>query len=344
MKFLNAFMLPGLALGAVAPTILPGSEMESTLSNLVRRGPCHANNCARAVTGVNGKPAVTARQSDCSSFMRHTVVLPTNTVTATVWATVTEAPVLNRRQQTIIPNQVPTYASACADANAYASACSCWGITATTTTVPGPTVTATVTSTTTVPAPIQTLTGILKVSDSSNNNVLGYVGKTYLPPAYMLIQGSADPANALVVTIKVPTVVASISSAELTMTNSNHPHPFLGLVQGRDSTSADEQPGSFNYLYLSATEHTPVGSVPLLVGTTYNDNTGLSKLSESSVWSFNVATKQLAPAWINTDGNPAVNLQLFTQSNGLYAGSDPDAFHTRFPAPVTRITFTLVLV
>jgi len=70
---------------------------------------CNADNCARAVTGTrSGKiPDATSRMADCSSFMLTTVGPST----------------------TIVPSQVPPYASACSGTQRYSSACSCWGIT-----------------------------------------------------------------------------------------------------------------------------------------------------------------------------------------------------------------------
>ena len=47
----------------------------------------------------------------------------------------------NKRQVTVVPSSVPSYASACSGTSRYSSACSCWGITATTSTAPAPTVT-----------------------------------------------------------------------------------------------------------------------------------------------------------------------------------------------------------
>jgi len=111
---------------------------------------CNADNCARAVTGTNALPALSIRQADCSSFQLTTVTPSAVTVTNTV--TITPAPPVKRdnekRQVTVVPTAVPTYASACSGTVRYASACSCWGITAHTTFAPTPTstVTATVTA------------------------------------------------------------------------------------------------------------------------------------------------------------------------------------------------------
>lgn len=48
---------------------------------------------------------------------------------------------LQVRQVTIVPSNVPSYARACSGTSRYSSACSCGGITARTTTVPTPTTT-----------------------------------------------------------------------------------------------------------------------------------------------------------------------------------------------------------
>lgn len=63
---------------------------------------CHANNCARAVTGTRlGAAHTVLAKADCSSFVN---------------APLNPSPT------------VPSYAFACADGVAYSSACSCFGI------------------------------------------------------------------------------------------------------------------------------------------------------------------------------------------------------------------------
>lgn len=42
-------------------------------SGLLERAACNADNCARAVTGTNAKPAMSIRQTDCSNFMTATI-------------------------------------------------------------------------------------------------------------------------------------------------------------------------------------------------------------------------------------------------------------------------------
>ncbi|KAM7190055.1 phospholipase A2 [Naviculisporaceae sp. PSN 640] len=118
---------------------------------------CHADNCARAVTGTHrGSQAVATARADCSSFMKTTVTAsPAVTITATL--TTILAP--GSGGQTNAPEKrdaqgVPAYADNCPNTSRYSSACSCWGITAQTQTVT-PTSTITVTKSV-VPGPTYT--------------------------------------------------------------------------------------------------------------------------------------------------------------------------------------------
>ncbi|KAE9371894.1 hypothetical protein N431DRAFT_468047 [Stipitochalara longipes BDJ] len=129
---------------------------------------CTHNNCLRAIIASNHAPFPSSASKDCSSFMLATVTPATSTSTVTAWATVSSTLVtttsvetdtvfttistlgvngIARRQQTVIPSAIPTYATACANSAAYSSACSCNGIFATTTTVGAPITVVTVTST-----------------------------------------------------------------------------------------------------------------------------------------------------------------------------------------------------
>ncbi|KAL0943289.1 uncharacterized protein CTRU02_201175 [Colletotrichum truncatum] len=132
---------------------------------------CHANNCARAVTGTRLGPAtVASRREDCSSYLRTTITNAASTEyitvtsqgsaitrtyaasTVTVTTTVTpfsipppsltldtEVPIVTPfsepERRDIEGRQVllpiPVYASACDGSSAYRSACSCWGVSST---------------------------------------------------------------------------------------------------------------------------------------------------------------------------------------------------------------------
>ena len=71
------------------------------------------------------------------------------TATETDLETTTVAAVKAKRQVTVEPSSIPTYASACSGSVRYSSACSCIGVTATTITVATPSTTKTVSTTVT---------------------------------------------------------------------------------------------------------------------------------------------------------------------------------------------------
>ena len=115
---------------------------------------------------------------------------------------------------------------------------------------------------------------------------------------------------------------------------------LLGFVVGRDSTSSDMGAGSFNYLYLNPTSPTLPNATPQSVPNEFSTAAGLDKQSESAVWTIDIPAGTLVPVWVNSDGSKPTT-HVFIQSNHVYAGGDPAAFHARFPAPVTTVTLHL---
>jgi hypothetical protein len=77
----------------------------------------------------------------------------TDAVSATETTSITTTAFVFRRQQTVRPTAIPTYASECANAAEYSSACSCMGITARTSTVAA--ATRTLSSTSTSPSTVR---------------------------------------------------------------------------------------------------------------------------------------------------------------------------------------------
>ncbi|OIW30412.1 hypothetical protein CONLIGDRAFT_668434 [Coniochaeta ligniaria NRRL 30616] len=338
---LTTLLVPGFALGTPVQSAAPGSELEAGLAagavdRLMRRG-CTSNNCARAVTGTNpGQPPLTVRQSDCSSFMRKTLVFTSTT---------TVAPHNERRQQTVIPSVIPAYASACDNTSKYSSACSCWGITAASTTV---------TTVATATATITSYTGILQVKNG--DTVLGYVASD---PNYWTPLVSADANSALRISFEAPAASTSVSSVAFTQLNDNR-GTYFGLVVGRDNANSDIAPGSFkrliwvqlslfgsrvssrHYLLLMKTE-APPGSTPQSTPSYFSTSTGLDKQAETSVWNVDIVTGAVTAQWINTDGSASAT-QLFMQSNHIYGGGDASAFFARYPAPVSAVSLTFIPV
>ncbi|KAF9651403.1 hypothetical protein BDM02DRAFT_867254 [Thelephora ganbajun] len=177
--------------------------------------------------------------------------------------------------------------------------------------------------------------GIIQVK--SGNSVLGYVSSD--AAVYSYHYGTID--HAVIVNFETDKT-GSGTQLNLVPENSDIKNfEFLGLVQGRDSTNSVLSSGSYNYLYLAGTHETAPGSPPTHVGNSYEATHGSPRTSESAVWTFDSATGTLAPRWVNPDGS-LPNVQYFTQSTYIYIGGDENAFHSRYPTPVTSITFEFV--
>jgi len=188
------------------------------------------------------------------------------------------------------------------------------------------------------PVPTYTAQGHLLARNAADNSVLGYVYKSSAATAYLL---NSDIANALTVSISLPIGATSGSQLNVAQVDGPNAFPYFGLVQGRDSTSTDISTGAFNYLYLSATNETPAGSTPQQPGNLPSNSLGTTRSSESAVWAIDIVSGTAVPTWINSNG-AAATTQLWTQSGALYAGGDANAFHDRFPSPVTPLTLTWV--
>jgi hypothetical protein len=211
---------------------------------------------------------------------------------------------------------------------------------------------------------VTTYTGIIEVFSGSTS--LGYIAPD---PNYWTPLLTPDPTAALTISFQLPQGATSGSQLNFNQLNDNR-GALLALVVGRDSTSSDIGSGNFNYLYLdpAADPGTPPGASPESVPSYFATSSGLDKQSETSVWSVNLVDGTITCQWINTDssklfpifvpslhhiasprevchlhnnsGSPAT--VTFVQSNHLYAGGDANAFHSRFPAPVTTVTLQFV--
>jgi hypothetical protein len=177
------------------------------------------------------------------------------------------------------------------------------------------------------------------IAKDGAGTTLGYVADD---PLYWTPLLNATITSALIVDF----TLNGTSGTQINLTTENSLEmgfPYFGLVHGRDSTSSDIAPGSFNYLYLGNTNFTPPGSGTRLAGNYYSANNSVPRTSESAVWTIDVDALTLVPLWINSDLSTPTT-QVFIQSNHVYGGGDADAFHTRFPAPVTSATLHLQIL
>jgi hypothetical protein len=191
--------------------------------------------------------------------------------------------------------------------------------------------------------PKVTYTGVIQVltSSSSDGVSLGYIAPD---PNYWTPLLTPDINSALRVSFQLDQGATSGSQLALTQLNDNR-GTFFAPVVGRDSTSSNIAPGSFNYLYLDpvAAPGTPPGSTPQSAPSFFSTSSGLDKQTETSVWSVSLVTGALSLQWINTDSSTPATI-VFVQSNHVYAGGDPAAFQSRFPAPVTTVTLKFIPV
>ena len=165
-------------------------------------------------------------------------------------------------------------------------------------------------------------TGTVKVTDTDNNTVLGYVstqwnsfgeyGVTNDPSQYLTV--SFDPGSA---------------PFDITATNGpNASDPLVVGIQGYSSTNANLGPGSSNYAYLGGGTATPANSPALNQPNSFTAATGISEGIESSIWSLG-AGNQLLPQWVNTDSSTPATYLVLTQGVLVMTG-DTSAFENTF--------------
>jgi hypothetical protein len=179
---------------------------------------------------------------------------------------------------------------------------------------------------------------MIEVIGTSGNSVLGYVSKQSVNGGSQY--GYADITNALVVDFTLPTGQTSGTTLQLTTENSDITgYPNLAFVQGRDDTDSSLTSGSYEYIYFAQANPTAPDAPPQLVGNSYF--IGSPRTSESAVWSIDLVTGAFSGQWVNPD-NSLPALQCWTQSTALYCGGNESAFHNRYPAPVTDVTFKFI--
>jgi hypothetical protein len=176
---------------------------------------------------------------------------------------------------------------------------------------------------------------LILVEDGSGTS-LGYVQND---PNYWTPQLTPDSSSAMIVDFTLNGTSGSQINIKPENTNESA-FPDLGLVVGRDSTSSNIASGNFNYLYLDNTDATNPGATPQSAPNYFATQNGLNKQSESAVWAIDVNALTIDPVWIDPDSSTPTT-DTFVQSNHLYAGGDPNAFLSRFPAPVTPTTLHL---
>ncbi|KAM7201230.1 hypothetical protein V8F20_004976 [Naviculisporaceae sp. PSN 640] len=203
--------MKSLAALALSLAISTSTFPSTAVATKCQHGGCHADNCARAVTGTREGPVFTSQaKSDCSSFVVTTVYGHTTTVTAP--STSSDTP----SGPTIT---IPEYASACSSTAAYVSACSCYGITSRI-------VTLTDTTTVTVP-PVSSPEPSSSLPSSSS-----VVSSSSVPSSSSVLSSSSAPPSS-----SIPSSSSSVPSS----TSSAPPEPSgcTGGLVSCDGTCID---------------------------------------------------------------------------------------------------------
>ncbi|KAG8768764.1 hypothetical protein FRB91_011507 [Serendipita sp. 411] len=174
-----------------------------------------------------------------------------------------------------------------------------------------------------VPVSPTTHRGIIQVS-TKEQGFLGYISND-------LYRGIATwtqiEETAAIFTFEAPIGTTSVTRAEFTSATPLGGYPFLGLIQGWLSEDSDIGPGSYNYLFLGGTPHSDPGSTPQIGANSWTLN---ARTYESSVWNIDVASGNVTPQWINTNGSePTTTLSLWYNAD-LFAEGDFTAASTHF--------------
>ncbi|KAF5336361.1 hypothetical protein D9611_006593 [Ephemerocybe angulata] len=192
------------------------------------------------------------------------------------------------------------------------------------------------------PLPRETVTGRAALYNQNGERVF-YVDRNLNTAGFTSLTTDVD--NALTLSVSFDTLQPVFTKIQVTMLNlATSGFPLLSLIQGRDDTNTDMTAGSFHYTYLGGAAEPgsgPGSTGSSTIGNTYTDRTGLPRVAQTDIWTYDPATTVLAPTWINSN-NDNVEIPFYSQSNAIYGLKDSDAFHTRYPAPVTG-PFTLKL-
>lgn len=143
--------------------------------------------------------------------------------------------------------------------------------------------------------------GIIRVTNTTNGNVLGFLSKNPLNNAQYRYQ--PNESDAMIVTFQTPQQATSVSRARLTSLNTGSSFSTVGFVQGRDNTNGDLSSSSFHYGYFSGTNPTAPGSTPQTVRNLYSSTTATSRTSESDIWTIDLVSGVISGQWINPDGS-----------------------------------------
>ncbi|KAG8805415.1 hypothetical protein FRC17_005529, partial [Serendipita sp. 399] len=145
---------------------------------------------------------------------------------------------------------------------------------------------------------LETYAGVIEVYNVDTNEFLGFVARETQDGIGLVQQGKS---LARWFTVQAPSNVGSVSQVEVVAETPSDldGYPYLGLIQGLLNSDSDISEGNSNYLFVGGTPHSEPGATPQTGSNSYPLE---ARTYESSVWTFDTATKELTAEWINTDG------------------------------------------
>ncbi|KAF8154252.1 hypothetical protein B0H34DRAFT_677087 [Crassisporium funariophilum] len=183
------------------------------------------------------------------------------------------------------------------------------------------------------PVPKVNYHGIMRLVEISTGDIMGYVANTELSVG--ILSFTPVISEALQISFDINVGATSGTNLAFTMLNGPPSGPPLGLVQGRDNTNTDLAVGSYHYLYFAGVSPpvTQPDAYPANIPNGYTSATGTVRAAESSVWSVDLVSGAITGEWTNSNlAQPPIS--FWSQGVALYAGSDSNAFFSRYPSRI----------
>jgi hypothetical protein len=184
--------------------------------------------------------------------------------------------------------------------------------------------------------------GIVQVADSDNGKILGYVSGTLNKNGQLGVD--RDYRSPIEVTFKTVRANAQPGSIEITNGNDDDARSgkFFGAVVSEFTHGSILGKGNKSFTYLTRVGETKPGVGPMGVGHAIKTHTGLNLKAESSIWTANQFTGELAAVWTNPGGAPVETEVFYYKSkNALALSSDPGAFGGAHKDAV-KVTLTII--
>ncbi|KAH7339076.1 hypothetical protein B0J17DRAFT_717497 [Rhizoctonia solani] len=107
--------------------------------------------------------------------------------------------------------------------------------------------------------------------------------------------------------------------------------PMLGGITGFFNEGDDLVSGSYHYAYMGLTSQTPSGSAPQIGANSFDKMNDYDRKVESAIWTFDFATRQVIPQWVNADKSTPKNSMVYVdKQNALVITADKAMFLEKF--------------